>query len=511
MVIAGGSRISGFNRLLRGTRQATASLTLKLLLLVGIFMALPAVLYGQFESADRQNRTLVAESLRRDGWLIAQALAAKLEQQDNLSPSALNDTLARFTGNGTLLKLMFRPADAGEGSRFYFIASAPRVTPEQIGPDLDLLARHGILASLADSCSWDQPVQIRYHQLDGAEEILTSINPIQTPRGCWALVAANDSSALLSAAFDRPYWQSDSVRMAALIYVAFAALALIIALNVRRALRQFRRAAREIRRGGIGAAAFAERNTLPELASVASDFDRLVQDLHRAASNIRRTAEDNAHALKTPLAVIRSALQPLKVKLADSDQRSQRAIQLIDSALNRLSNLISLSQRLGNDTADFIEAPKLRIDLTDLLTEALANAREIAPAKRIRFLRHLDHNIHVRAPDGILDVIIENILDNAVSFCVAGGTITTRLQRIGDRIDLTIDDEGPGIDPEKLDYIFERHFSSRPAGGAVEGPSHAGLGLWIVRHHTEALGGRVTASNRPSGGLRIHISLPRNS
>lgn len=473
-------------------------------------MALPAVLYGQFEHADRQSRALVAESLRRDGWLIAQALATKLEQQDHLSPAALNDMLARFTGNGTLLKLMYRPADAGQGSRFYFIASAPRVTAEQMGPDLDLLAGHGILASLADSCSWEQPVQIRYHQLDGAEEILTSIIPIHTPRGCWVLISANDSSALLSSAFGRPYWQSDSVRMAALIYVSFAALALIVALNVRRALRQFRRAAREIRRGGIGAAAFAERNTLPELASVATDFDRLVGDLHRAASNIRRTAEDNAHSLKTPLAVIRSALQPLKTKLAENDQRAQRAVQLIESSLTRLSNLISLSQRLGNDTADFIEAPKLRINLTDLLAEALQNAREIAPAKRIKFLRHLDHDLHVRAPDGILDVIIENILDNAVSFCVAGGTITTKLRRLGDDIDLTIDDEGPGIDPDKLDYIFERHFSSRPAAAASDGPSHAGLGLWIVRHHTEALGGRVAASNRPSGGLRIHITLPRN-
>lgn len=482
------------------------------MILVGIFVALPVVLYGQFEGADRQSRELVADGLRREGWLVAQALAARLEQREDLSPGQLNAMLEKFADNGTILRLMFQPRLGETAGGFFFVASAPRMPADQLGADLDLLGRHGILKSLGESCSWDKPVEIRYRQMDGAEEILTSVIPIQGKRGCWVLVSADNSSAMLNSAFGRPYWQTDNVRMAALIYLALAGLALLVAWRMRGALRHFRRVAGDIRRGGAGASAFADRNPLPELASVAHDFDRLVQDLHRAAANIRGTAEENAHSVKAPLAVIRSALQPLKNVVPRDDQRSQRALQLIETALGRLSALISAAQRLGNDTADFIEAPKLRINLTHVVADALHNARDISIDRHIRFIRHLEENVRVLAPDGILDIIVENILDNAVGFCRPGGTITTSLTCTARRVDLVIDDEGPGIDPAKIGHIFDRNFSFRPPGTAPAGePAHAGLGLWIVRHHVEALGGTVEASNRDGGGLRMHVRLPRNN
>jgi two-component system sensor histidine kinase ChvG len=145
-----------------------------------------------------------------------------------------------------------------------------------------------------------------------------------------------------------------------------------------------------------------------------------------------------------------------------------------------------------------------------VVADALHNARDISIDRQIRFIRHLDENVRVLAPDGILDIIVENILDNAIGFCRPGGTIETTLTRSAGRVDLIIDDEGPGIDPNKIEHIFDRNFSFRPAGTAAGEPAHAGLGLWIVRHHVEALGGSVTASNRPGGGLRMHVRLPHH-
>ncbi|HMA48982.1 MAG TPA: ATP-binding protein, partial [Magnetospirillaceae bacterium] len=113
---------------------------------------------------------------------------------------------------------------------------------------------------------------------------------------------------------------------------------------------------------------------------------------------------------------------------------------------------------------------------------------------------------------GIMDVIVENILDNAIGFSPKDGTITTSLKKTGREIELKIEDEGPGIDAARIDHIFERNYSHRPNKehqpnlGAE--PSHAGLGLWIVQRYVEALGGTVAANNRPSGGLCIQISLP---
>ncbi|HMA48768.1 MAG TPA: sensor histidine kinase, partial [Magnetospirillaceae bacterium] len=259
--------------------------------LVGIFIALPVVLYGQFERADRETRNLVADSLRHRGWLIAQALSPVLDQSDMSGP-VLNTQLQRLADDGTLLKLMFRPNIKGGSGDFYFIASAPQLAAEQTGNDLDTLSQHGILKSLSDSCSWDKPVEIRHQQTNGTEEVMTSIIPITGRTGCWVLITASSSKDYLNTAYGRPFWQTDNVRMAAVIYLVFALIAVLVALNMRGALRRFRAVAREIRRGGNGAT-FASRNTLPELAGVAADFDRLVDDMHRVAQDIRRTAEDN--------------------------------------------------------------------------------------------------------------------------------------------------------------------------------------------------------------------------
>jgi len=491
--------------------RLASSLTLKLVVLVGIFVALPCILYGQLEKADRQTRNLVSDSLRHRGWLIAQGLAPLLDQADGLSGAKLNAALAKFSEDGTILKLMLRPKNGFGTDKFFFMASAPAVPPQQTDADLDLLAQHGILRSLSDSCSWDKPTELRYRQVDGSEEILSSIIPINGRFGCWVLISAHVSSEFLNTDIGRPYWQTDYVRMAALIYLVFAVLALLMALSARRALRHFRNVAREIRRGGTGTVAFSSRNILPELASAAADFDRLVEDLRRVAYDIRRTAEDNAHAVKAPLAVIRSVLYPLRQAISPDDERSQRALQLIDSSVTRLTLLVSMAQRLGNDTADFIEAPKLRINLTDVVAQGLLNARDISAERHIRFVRRLAENVHVLAPAGILDIIIENILDNAIDFSPDGTTITTILTRSERRAELRIEDEGPGVDPSKLEAIFERNYSFRPPRTENSGePEHAGLGLWIVRRHVEALGGRVTAENRGGGGLCLRVVLPLN-
>jgi two-component system sensor histidine kinase ChvG len=454
--------------------------------------------------------------LRHRGWLIAQALSPTLDQTGDMSGPALNDQLQHLADDGSILKLMFRPNVKGGSGDFYFIASAPKVTAQETGADLDTLAQHGILKSLSDSCSWDKPVEIRQQQAGGAEEVMTSIIPITGRQGCWVLITATNSSDFLRTAYGRPFWQTENVRMAAVIYLVFAALALLVALNMRGALRRFRAVAREIRRSGTDhGATFANRNTLPELAGVAADFDRLVDDMHRVAQDIRRTAEDNAHSVKAPLAVIRSSLPAIRRAIPADDQRALRSAELIDSALTRLSSLVSMAQRLGNETADFIEAPKLKINLTAVVGDGFRNARDISAEKNIRFVRNLDASIQVLAPEGIMDVIVENILDNAIGFSPRDGTISTTLRKTGREIELRIEDEGPGIDAARIDHIFERNYSHRPnkehqPNPSAE-PSHAGLGLWIVQRYVEALGGKVAASNRASGGLCIRISLPGSS
>jgi len=126
----------------------------------------------------------------------------------------------------------------------------------------------------------------------------------------------------------------------------------------------------------------------------------------------------------------------------------------------------------------------------------------------------LERNVSIFAAKGAVELIVENIVDNAFGFSPDGGRIAVTLSKEAGDVRLRVEDEGPGVDRGELPRIFERHFSTRhrraPDAAAVNGtpsPEHAGLGLWIVRRNVEALGGTVRAFNREPRGFAIEISL----
>jgi two-component system sensor histidine kinase ChvG len=107
----------------------------------------------------------------------------------------------------------------------------------------------------------------------------------------------------------------------------------------------------------------------------------------------------------------------------------------------------------------------------------------------------------------MVETVIENVVENALSFTPNGGTIEVRLDRVGDRhAELTVGDTGPGVPAENLERIFERYFSRRQHVRGQE--AHFGIGLWIARRNVEALGGMVRAEHRAPHGLLVRISLP---
>jgi two-component system sensor histidine kinase ChvG len=495
-------------------RRLGASLTLKLVALVGIFVALPVVLYGQFESADRQMRELVTRAIQDRSSLISNALAPVLRKIEVGATASLNDELSKYTSDGTVLKLMLQPiVQTGQqqsGIGFYFVASSPSIRPEEVASELDELGHRGILRKLGEACMWDASDEIRYTQPNGAIELLTSIIPIKAKNGCWVLTSTHTTSEFLNTSIGRPYWETRAVRVAALIYLVLVLLAMLAAVSIWLSLRRFRDVAREIGEGRIGDYAFSYRNVVPELAGVARVFDKLVIDLKRLSHQIRESAEDNAHSFKTPLAAIQSSLNPVRRTIPEDNQRARRAMEIVDSSLARLLSLVNAAQRIDTNTADLIEAPRLPTNLTQVIGEATLNFREIMAANDIRLIRRLDDSVFVQAGKGMLEIILQNVLENATSFSPRGGTIVLTLTKGSNWIELQIDDEGPGIPIEKIDRVFERYFSSRAGDNDGERPPHSGLGLWIVRRNVEALGGQVRAANRIGGGLSIAIMLPRN-
>ena len=110
-----------------------------------------------------------------------------------------------------------------------------------------------------------------------------------------------------------------------------------------------------------------------------------------------------------------------------------------------------------------------------------------------------------------LGQVFQNLIANAVSFSPPGGSVRVAASRLGGRAVVTVEDDGPGIPPAKLEAIFDRFYSERPSGEAFG--THSGLGLSISKQIVETLDGRVYAENRadPDGrvaGARFVVELP---
>jgi two-component system sensor histidine kinase ChvG len=481
--------------------------------LVGVFIAVPVALYYNFHRAEQEQRELLQQSVLKQGLLVAAALEPLLAQTDPSPLPVLGDELKRFADLSTRIRILLRPVDKAGVDSFFYVASAPAVAATALTVERDELVRQGILDNVAQTCIGNQPLANRYRDPDGREEVLTSLIPLKTATGCWVVVVSHPIESLLGSSLGQPYWTRVEVRIAGAVYLVMALLTFGVFWSIRRGMLRFRAVARALRTGD-GTESFAERNDIAELSGVAEEFDRLIQALRNSADRIRQAAEDNTHAFKTPIAIIRQSLEPLKRIVPLDEARGRRALTVLESSIERLDQLVSTARRMDEAVAELLYPPNKPVDLSQLLQRMVLAYGNLGESRGVRLTAAVDSGMVVRASDELLETVVENIFDNAVSVSPRGAEIAVTLRRTGDMALLTIRDQGPGVPAQDLERIFERRYTKRPEfvdvgnGDSLESLPHTGIGLWIVRRNVEAVGGRVWAEAAPAGGLIMNVRLP---
>jgi two-component system sensor histidine kinase ChvG len=219
-------------------------------------------------------------------------------------------------------------------------------------------------------------------------------------------------------------------------------------------------------------------------------------------------AADVTHELKNPLASLRSAVDTMQ--RIDDPALQQRLIEVIQDDVRRLDRLITDIAEASRLDAELSRARFEPIDLGPLV-ETLVTARELRGVDRdvrLAFARPRVGSAVVMGDESRLARVIENLLDNALSFSPPGGLVEITPVRAGDEVLLRIDDEGPGVAPEAREEIFDRFHSVRPEGEAFG--RHSGLGLAIAKAIVEGHNGKIEVLDRndaPSGA-RFVIHLP---
>lgn len=421
---------------------------------------------------------------------------------------SLRHELSRFAAADRSIKILLRPANAATAEDFYFVATEPPISPEQTEAERQQLLELGILPGLSQGCVARFLRGQEASLLGDGTEVLTSVASVEGTAGCWAVVIATGERRVLGAIEPRPYWARREVRAALAIYVLMACLIAAIFAGVWLGLLRFRRLALS----PTEQAGFALMTDIPELASLASAFDSMVQRMKRSAEMLRQAAEDNAHAFKGPIGTIRQAIeQPLRH--ASSDDGALRvSLQTVSSALDRLDGLVQSARYLDSAAAELLEPQRSRVDLSALV-RAFTNSYATAnPTNNVRIEIRVTDGIVVMGQPEMLETILENLVDNAIGFSPTGGHVVVRLQSQGDQAIVLVEDDGPGITPDRLDRIFDRYYTHRPADpsglGYGTGAPHFGIGLWLARQNVLSLGGQIGAVNRTPHGLCVTVVLP---
>ena len=289
-------------------------------------------------------------------------------------------------------------------------------------------------------------------------------------------------------------------------------LSLYLARTIVHPLRRLAAAAERVRHTGRrehGIPDFRRRGD--EIGDLSGALREMTDALWRRLDAIESFAADVAHEIKNPLTSLRSAVETVS-RVEDAEQQ-RRLMSIILEDVQRLDRLITDISDASRLDAELSRVEMERIDLARLL-RALVEVHRAADVKgrpRLDLQAPDQDRLMVDGNEGRLVQVFQNLLSNAFSFSPEGGTVRLTARLRDEVVEVTVDDDGPGIPEGSFETIFDRFYSERPEGERFG--THSGLGLNISRQIVEALGGTIVAGNRRTAagavaGARFTVRLP---
>ena len=482
-------------------RRVPAATWAPLVMLLAITVIVPAIVFDQFRQADAARNELLLRSVAQQGSILARMLSPLLNRPVNDVLPDLALEVGRIDPEAARVRVFIRPLAEGSAGGFYYVATNERLSSDQMAAERREILDLGVLEHLGESCKAGRSIATAYSPPRGTQEIITSITPYRSETACWAVMVSHPTRAY-GEALSPGSWDSPEVRIAFGLYVLMVLVTAGLIAGVLNSVRRLTLAARALREGRE-TAAFAEGPAMREISEMAVELDHLVASLRRSAEELRRAGEENAHALKAPVATIRHAVEALRP--AAMDAAGERALVAISRAVDRLAGLVQNIRRLDEATADSLAPQRRAVDLSALLLGIAEGYLPACDAAGVALEVKAAPRLQVTGDAELLETVLENLLDNALSFSPAGATLQVAAYLEESEAVVVVEDEGPGVGPEMLTRIFDRHVSLRPE---MAGGSHFGIGLWIVQHYVAVHDGSVSARNREHGGLCVTVRLP---
>ena len=253
-----------------------------------------------------------------------------------------------------------------------------------------------------------------------------------------------------------------------------------------------------------GAASIDDDAALSEVRPVLSAINRMLDRVRASVAFERRFVRDAAHELRTPLTAIRTQVEAGDWSSLSEEQ--QRRMTNVRFGLRRASRLVNQLMDLAHAEEPRAPTSEHRIEVGAFIGEKLTdfiNGGAVSDPTRLS-LSAPDGELWLTCPPGDLEIVLTNLVDNALKYAGEKAEIAVSLIRDGDRVKLVVEDNGPGIPAAKRVEVMERFVRLSPNTSYG-----SGLGLSLVKEIATKLGGDVVLDqSRSLNGLRVTVTLP---
>jgi len=301
-------------------------------------------------------------------------------------------------------------------------------------------------------------------------------------------------------------------------------LSLLLTRTIARPLQKLSAAAERVRLG------VKTREEIPdfagrhdEIGQLSTSLRDMTNALYGRIEAIESFAADVSHELKNPLTSLRSAVETLP--LVKNDAQRKQLLDIIEHDVRRLDRLISdisdasrLDAELAREDTEPVDLAEMLQHFYDSYSNMGENTKTYVPKLTLKIekpagKRKIAQSWIVTGHPGRLGQVMANLIENARSFVPQkSGHIELALMRKGNDAVITVTDNGPGIDPENTERVFERFYTDRPEH--EEFGQNSGLGLSITKQIIEAHNGTITVDNvmnKKTGsrkGATFRVTIP---
>ena len=243
-----------------------------------------------------------------------------------------------------------------------------------------------------------------------------------------------------------------------------------------------------------------------EFSQLAGSFNQMAAQLEQTESMRRRLVGDVAHELRTPLTTIKGSLEGLLDGVLQPD--AETFTQILQES-DRLNRLVDDLQELSRVESGAYVLDKQPLDVTALAATALKRLARPFSEKQVALRSNLTPDLPpLHADEDRILQVLANLLNNALQYTPAGGTVTLSAQKNAEFLQFSVSDSGIGLSATDRDLVFTRFYRvdksrSRQSGGG------SGIGLTIARHLVEAHGGQIWVESDGVGqGSIFYFTLP---